>query len=71
MDIPSVFLTAWDHEDYHQPSDEARHLDADKAARIARLTFLLAWHIADDEQPPRWNEGALEEVRELIAASPF
>ncbi len=70
-DIPAVFFTTWDHEDYHQPSDEAAAIDADKAARVARLTFLLTWHVAEDEAPPSWNEGALEEVHAILADSPL
>ena len=50
---------------YHAPSDEAGAIDSDKAARIARLTFLLAWHVATDPEAPTWNEGALERVHEI------
>jgi hypothetical protein len=70
-DIPAIFFTTWDHEDYHQPSDEASRIDADKASRVARLTFLLTWAIAEDDSPPTWNDGALEEVHSLLADSPF
>lgn len=71
QDIPAIFFTTWDHEDYHQPSDEAAGIDSDKAARVARLVFLLAWEVADADEPPTWNEGALEEVRKILATSPF
>jgi hypothetical protein len=70
-DIPAIFFTTWDHEDYHQPSDEAASIDADKAARVARLAFLLTWQVGEDETPPSWNEGALEEVQAILAESPF
>lgn len=70
-DIPAIFFTTWDHEDYHQPSDEADAIDADKAARVARLTFLLSWHVGEAEDPPSWNEGAIEEVHEILESSPF
>jgi hypothetical protein len=70
-DIPAIFLTTWDHEDYHEPSDEAYAIDADKAARVARLTFLLTWHVAEDETPPSWNEGSLDEVHAILEDSPF
>jgi len=70
-DIPAIFFTTWDHEDYHQPSDEADVIDADKAARIAQLTFLLTWHVGEEEDPPSWNEGALEEVHKILEDSPF
>jgi Zn-dependent M28 family amino/carboxypeptidase len=70
-DIPSIFFTTWDHEDYHQPSDHADRIDSDKAARVARFSFLMGYEIADDPIPPSWNEGSLEEVRDILAASPF
>jgi hypothetical protein len=64
-------LTTWLHEDYHTPSDEAETIDTDKAARVARLAFLLAWHAANDLEAPNWVEGALEEVHEILKTSPF
>ncbi|MCK5447194.1 MAG: M28 family peptidase, partial [Gemmatimonadetes bacterium] len=71
QDIPAIFFTTWDHEDYHQPSDEAARIDSDKAARVARLTFLLTWHVAEDAEPPTWNEGALDKVHAILESSPF
>lgn len=71
LDVPAIFLTTWLHEDYHQPSDEAEAIDADKAARVARLTFLLAWHAANDPEAPTWNEGALDEIHEILKTSPL
>lgn len=70
-DIPAIFFTTWIHDDYHQPSDEAESIDADKAARIARLTFLLTWHVGEADEPPTWNGGALDQVHEILADSPF
>lgn len=71
QDIPSIFLTTWLHDDYHKPSDEVGAIDSDKAARIARLVFLLAWHVAEDSEAPTWNEGALEQVHEILKTSPL
>ena len=71
QDIPVILLTTWEHEDYHKPSDEVARIDADKAARVARLTFLLTWDVAEDAEPPTWNEGALDEVHALLEQSPF
>lgn len=70
-DIPAIFYTTWDHEDYHQPSDEADKIDGDKAARVTRLAFLVAWQVADGEVAPSWNEGSLEEVHRILEDSPF
>lgn len=71
QDIPAIFLTTWLHDDYHQPSDEAERIDADKASRVAQLTYLLAWHLAEAADAPTWNEGALDEVHRMLADSPF
>lgn len=66
-DIPAIFFTSWDHEDYHKPSDEVELIDADKAARLARLVFYLGARVAGGAEDPAWAEGGLEEVRRLIA----
>ena len=46
-------------------------IDAEKVARVARLTLLLTAAVAEDQLPPAWNAGSLEEVRALLADSPF
>ena len=38
-DIPAIFFTTWDHEDYHKPSDEVELIDMEKAARVGRMVF--------------------------------
>ncbi|MGH7503023.1 MAG: M20/M25/M40 family metallo-hydrolase [Longimicrobiales bacterium] len=53
--VPALFFFAGVHEDYHRPSDEIERIDADKAARIARLAFLLGATIANDPNPPEWT----------------
>jgi len=67
--IPAVFFTTQDHEDYHQPSDEAEKVDNDKAARVARLAFLLAYHVAQDPTAPEWTEEGWAQVQELLGQS--
>lgn len=64
--IPAVFFTTPEHEDYHKPSDEAARIDTDKAARVARLTFLLAYEIAQDPTAPEWTEEGWAQVEELL-----
>ncbi len=67
--IPAVFFTTQDHEDYHQPSDGAEKVDNDKAARVARLAFLLAYHVAQDPTAPEWTEEGWAQVEELLGQS--
>jgi hypothetical protein len=69
--IPAVFFSTGDHEDYHEQSDEADRIDADKAARVARLSFYLAHAIATTAEPPRWTEEGRQRVEEMLQASPF
>lgn len=44
--IPAVRFFAGLHDAYHTPSDEARGVDIDKVARVARLVFLTVHHLA-------------------------
>ena len=69
--IPAVFFTTHEHEDYHQPSDEPERVNADKAARIAKLGFLLAYHIAQDPAAPEWTEEGRARIEEMLQQSPF
>ena len=48
-DIPSIFFFAGLHKDYHQVADNPDKTDAKKAANVARLAFLTAWYIANDD----------------------
>ncbi len=64
-EIPALFFFSGVHEDYHRPSDRVERIDADKAARVARLGFLLALEIAERHEPPVWVPEGLEEVRRM------
>ncbi|MHB1168809.1 MAG: M28 family metallopeptidase [Longimicrobiales bacterium] len=64
-EIPALFFFAGVHEDYHQPSDHVEKIDADKAARIARLVYWLTSAVANDPQAPEWTDEGLARVREL------
>jgi Zn-dependent M28 family amino/carboxypeptidase len=64
-EIPAIFFFSGVHEDYHRPSDEVEKINADKAARIARLAYYLAREIATRGEPPKWTTQGLQEVRAL------
>jgi hypothetical protein len=49
--VPSLALFAGLHADYHRPSDAPDRIDADKAARIARLAFYLGLELANQAAP--------------------
>jgi hypothetical protein len=60
--IPVLFFFNGTHADYHEPSDEAERIDADKAARIGQLLFHLGLEVADAEQRPVWQEQSRREI---------
>ncbi len=70
-EIPSIFITSWLHDDYHQPSDEPETIDGDKAARIGKLVFHLGYAIANAKAPPAWTDEGLASVREALNQLPF
>ncbi len=49
-DIPMIFFFTGTHPDYHQVSDNPDNINADKAAKVARLAFITAWYIANDDK---------------------
>lgn len=49
--IPAVRFFSGLHDDYHTTADEADRVDADKVARVARLVFLTAHHLATRGSP--------------------
>lgn len=70
-EIPSIFITSWLHDDYHQPSDEPDTIDGDKAARIGKLVFWLGYEIGNDADRPAWTDAGLEYVRDALKQLPF
>lgn len=62
--IPILFFFSGVHEDYHRPSDESEKVDAEKAARVARLIALTGWAVANADGRPRWDPEARAQVVE-------
>jgi hypothetical protein len=50
--VPSLFLFAGLHQDFHRPSDAVDRIDADKEARVVRLAFYLGLEIANRPSRP-------------------
>ena len=42
-----VFFTTGGHADYHQYTDEAQYIDYENLARVNRLVFETALHVAN------------------------
>ena len=54
--LPSVFFNTEGHRDLHQPSDSVEKIDAEKMSQIVKLSYLLAFSIADAQDRPEWND---------------
>jgi Zn-dependent M28 family amino/carboxypeptidase len=67
QDIPAIFFSTGEHDQYHKPSDQADLIDGEKAARVAKLVFLLGEKIATGNADPAWLPGGLEKVHQIIA----
>ncbi len=53
--LPSVFFNTEGHRDLHQPSDTVEKIDAVKMSQIVRLSYLVAFFMADAQERPEWN----------------
>lgn len=51
--IPIVFFHSGDHSDYHRTSDTVDKIDFDKATRIARVAYRVAFEAANADDRPR------------------
>jgi hypothetical protein len=60
---PILFFTGGTHPDYHQPTDSADRVDAEKASRLVRLFYHLTVAVGDDPARPRWSA---ERYREIV-----
>jgi hypothetical protein len=60
--VPILFFFSGVHPDYHRPSDEPSKLKYEKAARIARLIYLLGLEIANADDRPTWDPEAYRRV---------
>jgi Zn-dependent M28 family amino/carboxypeptidase len=60
--VPILFFFSGVHADYHRPSDEPSKLKYEKAARIARLIYLLGLEIANADDRPTWDPAAYRRV---------
>ncbi|MFO8080987.1 MAG: translation initiation factor IF-2 N-terminal domain-containing protein [Armatimonadota bacterium] len=54
--IPSVFFNTGRHPDLHQPGDVAERINKEKMSQVVKLSYLLAFIIADMPERMEWNE---------------
>lgn len=67
--VPSIFLFAGDHDDYHTPADDANKVDFEKAERVSKLGYLCAWLLANDNTKPSYRALTMEEKTQLVKDS--
>jgi Zn-dependent M28 family amino/carboxypeptidase len=60
--VPILFFFNGTHDDYHGLDDEPGRIDAEKAARIARLLFHLGVDVANADARPRWHPESYERI---------
>ena len=60
--VPILFFFNGTHDDYHGRDDEVENLDAEKAARIARLIFYLGVEVGNADERPQWNPESYERI---------
>lgn len=63
--IPGIFFFSGLHENLHRPSDEVELVDAEKAARVARLIFYFGYEVAQADERPDWTEAGREMLTSL------
>jgi hypothetical protein len=60
--VPILFFFNGTHEDYHGRDDEPDRIDAEKAARIAKLVFYLGVDIGNAPDRPKWNPESYAQI---------
>lgn len=48
--IPVIFYTSGDHEDYHQPSDTVEKIQMERIQKVSQLVFHTAWEVANRDK---------------------
>ena len=48
--VPVIFFFTGFHPDYHQVTDSPDRINTGKAARVARLAFMTAWTVANENK---------------------
>jgi len=60
--VPILFFFNGTHPDYHGPNDEPDRIDAEKAARIVRLVYLVTEEVGNAPNKPAWNPASYKRI---------
>ncbi len=64
--VPILFFFSGTHEDYHQATDHADKIDAEKQARLTKLVFYVGLEVANAVNRPVWDP---ESYRQIVQPS--
>ena len=65
LDVPIVYMSGGEHADYHEATDDADKIDADKIARVLRVVLRLIEELQEDElnlEPAGTLAGAVDPI---------
>jgi len=62
--VPALFFFSGEHEDLHTAADNPERADAEQAARIVRLAFLVGLEVANAVDRPVWDEEAKQRIQQ-------
>jgi len=55
-DVPVLFFTTGEHEDYHKPTDDVGKINFSKLQRVAQMAYLTGWQLANQARRPKTNQ---------------
>jgi hypothetical protein len=62
--VPALFFFSGEHDDLHTAADNPERADAEQAARIVRLAFLVGLDVANGASVPTWDPEARARIVE-------
>ncbi len=67
--VPSVFLFAGLHDDYHTPADDVEKINFRKVERVAKLAFETVYLLAETDKLPQYRVMNMDEKIILVKES--
>lgn len=68
-EIPSIFLFAGMHDDYHMPSDKIDKINFEKIEKAAKLAYLTGWIVSNSNEKPAYQSVSMEDRAEIVRES--
>ena len=61
--LPVLFFYTGKHDDYHRPTDDWQKIDQPEIAQVAQMAYLIADHLANAPERPRFTKSDGNPVR--------